>query len=137
MTTFPDIPPKIAKLLRLLASDKPGELVASAHALRRVLSSAELDLHDLANMVEFAARREIPRVETTADNPFSRIRRASARNDVMREMLQCCDECSELLTNKERAFIRSMMNWRGQPTSRQLAWLSSLYERCMKGEHAT
>jgi hypothetical protein len=122
MTTFPDIPPKIAKLLRLLASDKPGELVASAHALRRVLSSAELDLHDLANVVEFAARREAPQV-------------ASATADV-REMIKCCRECSDLLSEKELAFVRSMAKWHGQPTERQMAWLSSLYERCMKGEHA-
>ena len=122
MTTFADIAPMIAKLLRLLASDKPGELVASVHALRRVLGSANLDLHDLANVVEFAARREAPQV-------------ASATADV-REMIKCCHECSDLLSEKELAFVRSMAKWRGEPTKRQMAWLSSLYERCMKGEHA-
>jgi hypothetical protein len=71
MTTFTDIAPTIAKLLRLLASDKPGEVAASAQALRRVLGSAKLDLHDLANVVEFSARREIPRVEATADDPMT------------------------------------------------------------------
>jgi hypothetical protein len=40
-----------------------------------------------------------------------------------------------LLSAKELAFVRSMAKWRGQPTKRQKAWLSSLYERCMKGEH--
>jgi hypothetical protein len=125
MNTFADIAPRIAKLLRLLASDKPGELVASVQALRRVLGSANLDLHDLANVVEFAARREAPQVAlTTADD------------DDAREMIRCCRECSDLLTNKELAFVRSMAKWRGEPTKRQMAWLSSLYERCMKGEHA-
>jgi hypothetical protein len=122
MNTFADIAPRIAKLLRLLASDKPGELVASVQALRRVLGSANLDLHDLANVVEFAARREAPQV-------------ASATADV-REMIKCCRECSDLLSEKELAFVRSMAKWHGQPTERQMAWLPSLYERCMKGEHA-
>jgi hypothetical protein len=62
MTTFANIAPTTAKLLRLLGSDKPGEIIASVHALRRVLGSVNLDLHDLATMVEGAARREIPRV---------------------------------------------------------------------------
>jgi hypothetical protein len=123
MTTFADIAPTVAKLLRLLASDKDGEIVASVHALQRVLGSANLDLHDLANVVEFAARRrEIPRVEATADD--------------LREMIRCCRDCSDLLSAKELAFVRSMAKWRGEPTERQTAGLSSLYERCMKGEHA-
>src|SRR5262249_24671515 len=121
MTTFVDIAPTIAKLLRLLTSDKPGEVDASVHAMRRVLGSANLDLHDLANVVEFAAR-EAPQVASTTD-------------DDAREMIRLCRECSDLLTNKERVFVRSMAKWRGQPTERQMAWLSSIYERCMKGEH--
>ena len=125
MTTFANIAPTIAKLLRLLTSDKPGEIVASVHALRRVLGSANLDLHDLANVVEFAARREAPQVAS-----------ATADDDDAREMIRCCRECSELLSAKELAFVRSMAKWRGEPTKRQMAWLSSLYERCMKGEHA-
>jgi hypothetical protein len=125
MNTFADIAPRIAKLLRLLASDKPGEVAVSAQALRRVLGSANLDLHDLANVVEFAARREAPQVAS-----------ATADDDDAREMIRCCRECSELLSAKELAFVRSMAKWRGEPTKRQMAWLSSLYERCMKGEHA-
>ena len=125
MTTFADIAPTVGKLLRLLASDKPGEVAASAQALRRVLGSANLDLHDLANVVEFAARREAPQVAS-----------ATADDDDAREMIRCCRECSELLSAKELAFVRSMAKWRGEPTKRQRAWLFSLYERCMKGEHA-
>jgi hypothetical protein len=136
MTTFANIAPTTAKLLRLLGSDKPGEIIASVHALRRVLGSVNLDLHDLATMVEGAARREIPRVEMTADNPFSRMHKASTRRDVARAMLRRCGECSDLLSAKEIAFIRTLTTWRGEPSARQLAWLSSLYERCMKGEHA-
>jgi len=108
MSTFADIAPTIAKLLRLLASDKPGEVAASAQALRRVLGSANLDLHDLANVVEFAARHEAPQV-------------ASATADDVREMFRCFREYSDLLSAKELAFVRSMAKWRGEPTERQMA----------------
>jgi hypothetical protein len=119
MNTFADIAPRIAKLLRLFASDKPGEVAASAQALRRVLGSANLDLHDLANVVEFSARREAPQVAS-----------ATADDDDAREMIKRCCERSELLSAKERAFVHSMAKWRGRPTEPQMAWLSFLYERC-------
>ena len=125
MTTFADIAPMIAKLLRLLTSDKPGELVASVHALRRVLGSANLDLHDLANAVEFSARREAPQVASTTDD-----------DDDARAMLRACRECSDLLSAKELAFVRSMAKWRGRSTSRQLAWLCAIYERCTARQEA-
>jgi hypothetical protein len=43
---------KIAKLVRLLASDKPGEVIAAVAALKRALQAAGHDLHDLADAVE-------------------------------------------------------------------------------------
>jgi hypothetical protein len=46
------LPPQIAKLVRLLASDKPGEVVAAAQAIRRRLQSLGLDIHALADAVE-------------------------------------------------------------------------------------
>ena len=82
-------------------------------------------MHDLANLVEFSARHEAPRVEA-----------ANGDDDDVREIIRCCRECSDLLSAKELAFLRSMAKWRGEPTKRQRAWLFSLYERCMKGEHA-
>ncbi len=124
MTTFAHIAPTVGKLVRLLGSDKDHEALGAARALKRVLTSVKLDLHDLANVVEFAARREAPQVAL-----------ATADDDAAREMIKCCCEYSDLLSAKELAFVRSMTKWHGQPTDRQMAWLSSLYERCMKGEH--
>src|SRR5262249_24748331 len=43
-----EIAPVIGKLLRLLTSDKEGEVVAIVHALLRVLENSGLDIHDLA-----------------------------------------------------------------------------------------
>jgi hypothetical protein len=42
---------KLAKLLRLLASDKDGEVLATIAAIKRMLDVADMDLHDLADAV--------------------------------------------------------------------------------------
>ena len=53
MRTDIDIPvaERLAKLLRLLASDRDGEVVAAVTALKKTLEGAGLDHHDLADMV--------------------------------------------------------------------------------------
>jgi hypothetical protein len=43
---------KLGKLIRLLGSDKPGEVTAAVGALRRALASSNLDMHDLAAAAE-------------------------------------------------------------------------------------
>ena len=43
---------RIAMVIRLLASDKDGEIIAAVHALKRVLESAGTDLNGLAHGVE-------------------------------------------------------------------------------------
>lgn len=47
---------KVGKLIRLLASDKPGEVVAAASALQRTLQASGRDLHDVADIVEAGLR---------------------------------------------------------------------------------
>lgn len=44
----PDMAAKLSRLLPRLASDAPGEVVATVAAIRRTLDRAGLDLHDLA-----------------------------------------------------------------------------------------
>ncbi len=48
---------KVGKLLRLLSSDKDGEVVAATSALKRTLEAAGLDLHDLAGAAERALQQ--------------------------------------------------------------------------------
>jgi hypothetical protein len=43
---------RLGKLIRLLASDKPGEVSAAAQAIGRTLQSSGRDFHDLADIVE-------------------------------------------------------------------------------------
>jgi len=59
----PDLGAKLGRLLPRLASDHPGEVVATVAALRRCLDRAGLDLHDLARRLTDApqpAQREAP-----------------------------------------------------------------------------
>lgn len=48
MQLTPDLGAKLGKLLPRLASDAPGEVVATVQAIRRTLARDGLDLHDLA-----------------------------------------------------------------------------------------
>ena len=50
-TIAPEVRDKLAKLVPRLASDQDGEVVATVAAIRRVLQSAALDLHDLAETI--------------------------------------------------------------------------------------
>jgi hypothetical protein len=57
MTVAPVLPARLAKLLPLLGSDQPGEVVAGATALQRVLAGVGMDLVDLADLVAAEAQR--------------------------------------------------------------------------------
>ena len=52
MTDKPSIARRIAQLVRLLSSDKDGEVVAAVHALRRTLQATGGDLFTLARQIE-------------------------------------------------------------------------------------
>src|SRR5262245_348634 len=43
---------QFGKLLRLLASDKDGEVIAAVAAIKRTLASRSLDFHDLADAID-------------------------------------------------------------------------------------
>src|SRR5262245_18605582 len=115
--------PLNGKLVRLLASDHDYEALGAARAIQKVLGSAELDLHDLASLIE-----------ATADNPNYRRAPPTPRSHAVRVMLRACDECRSL-TNTECTFVRAMAKWRGELTPKQFARLSAIYERLLAGGH--
>jgi hypothetical protein len=55
MTDLASVADKLANFIRLLASDKDGEVVAAAHAMVRVLSTMGSDIHDLADRIEHSS----------------------------------------------------------------------------------
>ena len=59
---------RLAKFVRLLSSDQDGEVVAAAGAIRRVLVAANLDIHDLARVIE---RSSLGDEQTSKPDPAS------------------------------------------------------------------
>jgi hypothetical protein len=51
---------RIGQLIRMLSSDHPGEAGAAAQALNRTLTSAGLDIHELAKLAETELRLPVP-----------------------------------------------------------------------------
>jgi hypothetical protein len=107
------IAPTVAKLIRLLSSDRDGEVVASVRAMRRLLAGAGLSLHDLADAIELPDRAS-PRDDDAAD---------------WRLMATACAQCPHLLSEREISFVTTMARWRGKPSRKQAEWLEAIYDR--------
>jgi hypothetical protein len=60
---------RIAKLLPVLASDRPGEVAAAAAAITRTLNGAGLDWHTLAAVVEAEGKRQAAPIFSFASLP--------------------------------------------------------------------
>jgi hypothetical protein len=120
------IAPTLAKLIRLLSSDREGEVVASVHAIRRVLASVGLSLHDLADAIELPTRG----VGNTNSGTNSEFRASQHDDDPdWRVMAKACAQCPHLLSERERSFVRTMTRWRGKPSRKQAEWLEAIYDR--------
>jgi hypothetical protein len=115
--------PKLRKLLPLLASDKSGEVVATARAIGRTLEGAGADFHDLARLLardsSHTSRPPRPRYEPPCDSP-----------QTPTEVARWCLNSGGRLTAKERDFLDSMLRWRRELTPRQLQYLEDVFVRC-------
>lgn len=102
--------PKLRKLVPLLGSDKPGEVVAAASAIGRALRGADLDWHDLADAIERQFGRREP----------------SSWQALAERCLAIGDDLDDLLTDREITFLRSIRRWRGPPSPKQVEWLTAI-----------
>ncbi len=119
MTALAPVVPKIAKLIPRLASNHDGEVVATVHAIRRVLEGAGLDLHVLA-----ASLDEQP--ATASDLPSTWLELAT----------WCRNIGQHRLTLKEFCFVSDMAHalvCDGEPTEKQAAWLRAIYAKLRRG----
>jgi hypothetical protein len=107
-TALATIGTTVGKLIRLLDSDRDGEVLGAARAIRRVLEGAGLDFHDLARAIEVPGPPIPPE---------------------WRDMATFCRKHAQSLTERERAFVLSMVKWRGEPSERQIDWLLAIFER--------
>jgi hypothetical protein len=113
------IAPRIGRLVRLLASDKDGEVLAAARAIGRTLASAGQDFHALAEAVENAPHAVAPHAASTRDEPDDLNWKAVAK-----ELL-----ADGKLSPREWEFVNHMTRWRGRPTEKQRNWLHALLDR--------
>jgi hypothetical protein len=141
-----DLDPKIAKCLRLLASDQDGEMLAAARALKRALKKGGLDIHALAARIETPANsiinaREREAIYRKGFNDAAK--RAAARNDgddgdddgdaepSWAEMARVCQRRAHWLSAKEKDFIANMAKFTRyrEPTEAQAKWLRDIFHR--------
>jgi hypothetical protein len=117
----PEITPRLKKLLLMLSSTQPGEVVAAAGAIGRTLREAGRDWHDLARGLLAEAPHPQPRPRRPPPDPDE--------DAAWRVMWRFCRERQGVLRSREREFIDSLGEWRGRPTETQRAWLSAIYAR--------
>lgn len=110
---------KVAKLIRLLASDRDGEVLGAVAALRRTLDSTGHDLHSLAEIVSPPLLPNPPRIRSWR----------SGESD-WQAMARWCHARHGHLSLKDRDFVKSMLYRRGTPTPGQQSWLVDLYLKC-------
>jgi hypothetical protein len=110
---------KLAKLVRLLSSDKDGEVLAAASAIKRTLAAAGSDIHALADALCRPQPKEPPRRPWHEDG-----------NDWHSKACEC-QAHSEQFSEREQEFIDSMVGWTAfrEPTEKQQAWLLSIFRR--------
>lgn len=136
---------KLASLVRMLSSDKEGEVLGAAAAIIRMLQSASADIHALADLVEKSNsqlnEREM-RVLYQAgfeDGVRAAERKQHGNGDFRNvdglppwpEIAQWCQRHDDRLRDNERQFVSDMAArtvWR-EPTEKQQKWLRSIFHR--------
>jgi len=141
VTDLTPIASKLANFIRLLASDKDGEVVAAWHAIIRTLQGIGADIHDVADCIEHSgngALNEREMQEIFDAGVKTGIKQAEYRNTQgvvvqfpsARDMaLHCYRNLAELRSEWEREFITNMASWtRTRPLSvKQQAHLEKIY----------
>ena len=145
MTDLVPIAGKLAKLIRLLGSNRPGEVAATVEALNRTLQTVGADIHDVADRIEHSgngalsehemkeiydagikegARREKVRSQAAHGAPGLAIQFPSGR-----DMALYCYQRIDRLNDWESEFITNMASWtRIKPLSlKQQAHLEKIY----------
>jgi hypothetical protein len=141
---------KIADLVRRLASDFEGEVIATCNALKRALAARDANLNDLANAIEKLATGELDeahmqrlfdagyqkgledatRKQVEAEGAFGL--RPDGSPDWERIALYCQRERGRLKEDRHRQFVDDMasrMTWSREPTPKQATYLLSLFRQ--------
>src|SRR5262249_294609 len=118
----PSAKDKLGKLLRMLSSDKDGEVLAATAAIKRTLATEGLDIHSLAD----ALGRPAPRAEAKAQRAPHETADWSDADITYWHNVACeCEARANALTAREQKFVNDMVSrtWHAKPSERQRAWL--------------
>ena len=141
MNTLAPIADKLGKLIRLLSSDKDGEVLAAARAIGRTLNGEKLTIHDLAERLAAGGAKF---TESDAEEIYRRGKadgRREADHDTgfrsvdeptWNEIARACEAASGKLNERERKFVSDMVARTvrgGDPTEKQAKWLRDIYAR--------
>ena len=136
------LPDKVDPLIRRLATDNDGEALACVRALARVLKSAGMSFHDLADAItkpaatayyEQPGRKYHYEPPPTPDPPPFEDAPFRTWAEVMEFLVKKADEPFSPLREKEKEFVRSARDGvrsYGKPTERQEKWIRDILKRC-------
>jgi hypothetical protein len=120
-------PDRLVKLVRVLSSDKDGEVLGAVRAIERILKSNGFSFHDLA---ESLAGRilEVVKVEI--------VEKEVVVDRTQKDWIEAADKlmgCIKL-TPRELEFVSDMrtrfrLKPEFEPTQRQMAWFADLYKK--------
>jgi hypothetical protein len=106
---------KIAKLVRLLGSDKGGEILAAVAALKRTLGVAGIDMHDMANVVADGLQPRKP-PKKTPSKPPKQAKPAKPKWEPpepdplnWQSMCEFCRFYKSRLSDRDRSFIERVL----------------------------
>jgi hypothetical protein len=141
----PIVADKLGKLIRMLSSDRDGEVIAAARAIDRTLQSAGADLHTLAGMIEkpngALSEADAKRIyDAGFSDGFRKAENARHGPEDFRSidvtphwhhMALWCRERGEQFRSNELEFANDMASrtvWH-EPTEKQGKWLLSIFLR--------
>jgi hypothetical protein len=144
MNALTPIAGKLAKLLRMLSSNREHEVVAAAQALCRTLESTGTDIHALAAIVEHGGELNQAEMRKLYDAGYQAGARAVESKQhgngdfhnvdgtpAWNEIALFCQQNNDRLRENERTFVNDMAArtvWR-EPSPKQEKWLRSIFYR--------
>jgi hypothetical protein len=137
---------RLAAIIRMMSSDKDGDVLNAGRALNRALKSVGRDIHDLAEVVERANGGKLGEAEMrklynagyqagvlaveSKQHGNGDFRSVDGLPD-WHEIALFCQRNDDRLRPNEREFVNDMASrsvWR-EPTEKQAKWLRSIFYR--------
>ena len=132
----PSAQDKLSKLLRMLSSDKDGEVLAATAGIKRTLATEGLDIHSLAD----ALCQPAPRAEAKAQRAPHETRDwrddwPGADTTDWHGVACECEAHGATLNLREQKFVSDMVawTWHARPSERQRAWLLIILNKVRHG----